>query len=52
MYVNENRKITNKECLTLYNVSNEGDPTGLNELIEKNIFIAKGSGRSAHYTLK
>lgn len=51
LYVKENGKITNKEYRDLNNISDEGARIDLNGLTEKNIFIAEGSGRSAHYLL-
>ncbi len=51
IYVKENGKITNKEYRDLNNISDEGARIDLNGLIEKKIFIAEGSGRSAHYLL-
>ncbi|OGU52956.1 MAG: transcriptional regulator [Ignavibacteria bacterium RIFOXYB2_FULL_35_12] len=51
LYVKESGKITNKEYRDLNNISDEGARIDLNDLIEKNIFIAEGSGRSSHYLL-
>lgn len=52
LYIKENGKITNKEYRNMNNISDEGARIDLNNLIDKNILIAKGSGRSAHYTIK
>lgn len=51
-YVREKRRITNKEYRKLTGLSDEGARTDLNELVRKEIFQPKGSGRSAHYVLK
>lgn len=52
LFVKENGKVTNKEYRDMNNLSDEGARIDLNDLIDKNILIAKGSGRSAHYVLK
>jgi ATP-dependent DNA helicase RecG len=52
LYVKENGKITNKEYRDMNSISDEGARIDLNDLIEKNLFVSKGSGRSAHYILK
>ena len=52
LIIKENGKITNKEYREMNSLSDEGARIDLNELVEKNILISKGSGRSAHYVLK
>ena len=52
MHVKEIGKITNKEYREFTGLSDEGARTDLNELVRKEIFQPKGSGRSAHYVLK
>jgi len=52
LYIKERGKITNKEYRNLSGLSDEGSRIDLNDLIEKNIFISRGSGRNAHYVLK
>jgi ATP-dependent DNA helicase RecG len=52
LYVKENGKITNKEYRELTGLSDEGSRIDLNFIVDKQIFIPKGSGRSSHYILK
>lgn len=52
LFVKENGKITNKEYRNLTNLSDEGARIDLGDLVDKNLLISKGSGRSTHYILK
>ena len=52
LFVKEKGKITNKEYRELTGLSDEGSRIDLNSLIDKQILVSKGSGRSAHYILK
>jgi ATP-dependent DNA helicase RecG len=52
LYVKEKGKITNKEYREVTGLSDEGARTDLNELVEKRILLAKGSGRNVHYVLR
>ena len=52
MYVKEKGKITNSEYRKLNNISDEGARKDIISLIEKQILVAKGSGRGTYYELK
>lgn len=52
LYVKEKGKITNREYRKLTGLSDEGVRQDIHALIEKNIFIAKGSGRNVHYVIR
>lgn len=52
LYVKEKGKITNMEYRGLFNLSDEGARLDLKSLVEKNILIIKGKGRSLYYALK
>ena len=52
MYVKEKGRITNREYRKLNNISDEGARKDIISLIEKQILVAKGSGRGTYYELK
>jgi len=51
LYVKKNGKITNREYRELNSISDEGARIDLNILVEMDIFIQKGKGRSVQYIL-
>lgn len=52
MYVKEHEKISNKEYRDIAGLSDEGARLDLNDLVEKEILLLRGKGRSSHYILR
>ena len=50
-FVKENGKITNSDYRNLCNVSTDTAHKDLRELVEKNVLIREGSGRSTYYRM-
>lgn len=52
LYVKDKGKITNKKYRELNKLSDEGARLDLNQLVDQEIFSAKGKGRSSYYIIK
>lgn len=52
LMVNERKKLTNKEYCGLFNVSRQTATRDLSDLVDKNMILEKGKGRSTYYESK